>query len=120
MPRTSQQKETTLPPGIDTLAWSQFLRDSGVPKSQAEAQVKLIAQAIGQSAASKADLKQVEFRLETKIDQVESRLKTKIDQVESRLETKIESLKVDVLRWMFGMFLAQTALILTVLRYFGQ
>jgi hypothetical protein len=48
----------------------------------------------------------LEGRLTTKIAEVEGRLETKITSVEGRLETKIVEVKSDVIRWMFGFFVA--------------
>ena len=41
-----------------------------------------------------------------------SRLETKITSVEGRLETKIVEVKSDVIRWMFGFFVAMLIAIL--------
>lgn len=117
--------------GFDTLAWSEMLRSSGISKKQAEAQVRVIAQAVQNGAATRGDLERVESNvrsdmnmLRSDLETVDSSMRSELNNVESRLESKIETsyanLKVDILRWMFGMFLAQTALILTVLRHFGQ
>jgi dihydroxyacetone kinase-like predicted kinase len=43
---------------------------------------------------------------------VESRLETKIAEVEGRLEVKIVEVKSDVIRWMFGFFVAMLIAIL--------
>lgn len=48
----------------------------------------------------------LEGRLTTKIAEVEGRLETKITSVEGRLETKIVEVKSDIIRWMFGFFVA--------------
>ena len=57
-------------------------------------------------AKIREDLVRVEGRLETKITSVEGRLETKITSVEGRLETKIVEVKSDIIRWMFGFFVA--------------
>ncbi len=63
-------------------------------------------------AKIREDLVRVESRLETKLASVEGRLETKIASVEGRLETKIVEVKSDVIRWMFGFFVAMLIAIL--------
>lgn len=56
--------------------------------------------------ATKAELKEEIGKLREDLVRVESRLETKITSVEGRLETKIVEVKSDVIRWMFGFFVA--------------
>lgn len=86
---------------FDTLKFARSLRDAaGVPQEQAEGIALAFADAMSEQIATKADLKEMEFRLEAKIDQVDS----KIDQVESRLIGDI-----NLLKWMTGFMLALTS-----------
>lgn len=135
MPKTVEIDEPRNLPGFDTLAWSKFLKESGVSAKQAEAQVTVIAHAIGQNAATKADLdntelalradlKNAELRLESKVDELrsdivnmESSVRADMKNMESRIEIKMQALKVDMLRWMFGMFMAQTVLLITLMKW---
>jgi hypothetical protein len=48
----------------------------------------------------------LEGQLETKTTSLEGRLTTKIAEVEGRLEVKIVEVKSDIIRWMFGLFVA--------------
>ncbi len=76
---------------FDTLAYAKRLRDAGVPEPQAEAQAAALAEALKSSAgelATKADLKELELRL----------------------ETRLETMKADLLKWVIGLFIAQVGL----------
>jgi hypothetical protein len=53
-----------------------------------------------------AKITSMEGQLETKTTSLEGRLTTKIAEVEGRLEVKIVEVKSDVIRWMFGFFVA--------------
>jgi len=78
------------------------------------------------SLATKADiglLKTDIERVKTDIERLEVRLssfatKTDFDAVRSGLEVKIAEMKVETIRWVFGIAFAQAALILAVLRLF--
>ncbi len=87
---------------FDTLAYFEKLKAAGVPEEQAKVQ-----------AAA--------FREFTDIQEENARkeLATKMDviQAEMRLTEKIEQSKHEVLKWMMGMIVAQTALIVAVLAF---
>ena len=76
---------------FDTLAYAKRLRDAGVPEPQAEAQAAALADALRQNAgelATKADLKELELRL----------------------DAGLEAMKTDLLKWVIGLFIAQVGL----------
>ena len=99
-------------------------------------QVTALAELIDSQASRKSDLLEVEHHLETRINDVEHRLETKIDDVEHRLEAKIDEVehrleariigvetkiaesKIDMIKWMVGLLLAQTGLLLGGLKLF--
>ena len=78
---------------FDTLKFVDTLKEAGISEAQAKAQAKAIGDAI-ESATS--------LSLATKSDIQE-------------LKTDINSVKYDLLKWLIGLFLAQTALIITIL-----
>lgn len=69
---------------LDTLAYANKLKQAGVPEKQAEVQVEMLAEIIGDRLATKQDL-----------------------------ELKLAELKNDLIRWMLGSFIAQTAIIIS-------
>ncbi len=106
-------------------------------------QVTALADLIDSQASSKSDLLEVEHRLEAKITEVKSdllevehRLEAKIGEVKSdllevehRLDAKIGDLrtelkadlsthKIDMIKWMLGLLLAQTGLLIASFKLF--
>ena len=82
---------------FDTLAFVKRLETAGVPSAQAEAQVEMLSDAI----------KKVE---ETRLQELAT--KGDVRESELKLEAKIESSKSETIKWVAGMFVAQTALII--------
>jgi hypothetical protein len=85
---------------FDTLAYANKLKEAGVPDKQAEAQSEALAHIFDYKAATKKDLQELELRLSTE------------------LNTKISDLKVDVIKWVVGLLLAQSALLLSAFKFF--
>lgn len=48
---------------FDTLAYSRRLKQAGVPGEHAEAQADALAQVVGETLATKQDLRELEYRL---------------------------------------------------------
>ena len=91
---------TTL--AFDTLKFAQTLRDKAkFTQEQSEGLAIAIADATSDQIATKADIK--DLRVELRNDMRE---------VEARLEIKIESLRSDVLKWIVGSIGFQTLVIL--------
>ncbi len=70
-------------------------------------QVAALAELIDSQASSKSDLLEVEHRLETRITDVEHRLEARIVGIEARIAKS----KIDMIKWMIGLLLAQTGLL---------
>ena len=89
---------------FDTLDYARKLEMAGVAAPQAEAQARVLAEALSQAVASPDDLKVLESSLGSRI----SSLDAKIDGVESRLEARIDKVgsSVDTLKWLFGVVAA--------------
>jgi hypothetical protein len=81
---------------FDKLKYVDALKAGGLPEAQARVHAEALAQALaeGPELASKADLREMELRL----------------------ETKIEASKAEILKWMFGAMVAQTGLIVALLK----
>ena len=83
-------------PVVDTLQLSDALRETGLPREQAEG----IARALGSELAGRvpvrSDLGVVRSDLETKIESVRADLDAKIESVRSDLDAKIESVRSDL------------------------
>jgi hypothetical protein len=92
--------------GNDTIAWSKWLVENNVPKKQADAHAQLISKAVGQSAASKEDLK---------ITKTE--LSNDIQLVKADLMSEIQKSKTELLFWMLGMFLGLAGLMVALIKF---
>ncbi|MBQ3060112.1 MAG: hypothetical protein IJD16_07350 [Desulfovibrio sp.] len=85
---------------FDTLAYSKTLQAAGMPAEQAEAFAKAQKNALDEMVAAK--------ELATKMD---------VLQVEMRLSHKLEANKHEILKWMTGMLIAQTAMLVAVIAF---
>lgn len=91
---------------FDTLGYAKKLEEAGFTRPQAEAQASILRDILAmQDEAARKELA-------TKIDVVEAEMKIKAE-----LAEKIESSKHEILKWMMGMLIAQTAMILLVLAF---
>ena len=100
---------TTIAMPFDTLAFVKKLEASGIPSAQAEAQVEMLSDVIKkveetrlQELATKGDIRESELKLETKI------------------ESAVGNAKVEIIKWVAGLFVAQTALVFGVLFATGR
>ena len=94
---------------IDTLAFTKKLREAGAEEGLAEAIVEGLTAADTSELATKGDIAEVK----TEIAEVKSELKTEIAEV----KTEIAEVKSDILKWMFGAIIAQTGIILAVVKF---
>ena len=117
---------------FDTLKFANRLKQAGVPPQQAEAEAAAFAEVLEISFKElvtkedlrltkeelRRDLKDLEMRMEAKIDQLEAKFNIKIDKLEVKFDTRIDKLeaKVDRLdtrltgeltlaKWMLGLLL---------------
>ena len=89
---------------FDTLKLADKLQAGGFTAEQARTAASAFAEAV-----SGADLA-------TRADVAPLATKAELREVELRLEAKIETTKSDILRWMFGAMAAQTALIVGLVK----
>ena len=99
---------------FDTLAYANKLKEAGVPDKQAEAQCAALVELFDYQAATKKDLQESESRLRHDLDGLRHDLK----ESESRLNEKISEIKFDLLKWVIGLFFAQTAILVSLLKFF--
>jgi len=79
---------------FDTLAYTKKLIAVGVPAKQAEVQAETFAEIIDERIATKNDLKEQE----------------------NRLLIEINRSKVEIIKWVAGMLLAQAAIVATLVK----
>lgn len=125
---------------FDTLAYAKKLESCGIAVKQAEAHAEALADVLVVNFTSKKDLETNYNKLLNKIDHVEASLLSKIDRLDNKidntvvqLDNKIDNIevnlkqniqqtvnhvKIEIIKWVIGLLFAQTALLLTVLRFF--
>jgi hypothetical protein len=86
---------------LDTRRLSRRLRDAGVPEAQAEAVVDTLLE------VRDSDLRE----LVTKSD-----LKVALAELEARLMREITTSRVDIIKWVAGLLIAQAALVAALVR----
>ena len=105
---------------LDTLQTAADLEAAGIPASHAKAIVGAIARArprIDQSA-TKADLGNVESKLEAKIDAAKAELEAKIDATKAVLEAKIDAAVGGAVNRMLVALVATAGLLFTAIKLF--
>lgn len=76
----------------NSLKYVRLLESSGVSREQAEAHIQIITEFLEGDLVTKQDLKNLETRLDTKIDNVTERLEHKIIESEYRMTIKLGSI----------------------------
>ena len=86
---------------FDTHKFIRELKDADFSEKQAEAMSRVFQQAQGDwNFATKSDIKELELKLDART---------------MAIEAKIAEAKTDILKWVVGLLLGQTALLLTIL-----
>ena len=98
---------------LDTLQTAADLEAAGIPASHAKAIVSAIARA-DERSATKADLGNVEAKLESKIDALEA----KIDAAKAVLEAKIDAAVGGAVNRMLVALVATAGLLFTAIKLF--
>ena len=126
---------------FDTLAYAKKLQEVGFTKVQAETLVEDSRDFIGENLVTKTDvaliqrdieqvraelkrdivelkrdIEQVRAELKQDIEQVRAELKQDIEQVRVELKRDMAELKAELLKWVVGLLMAQTAILITVFR----
>ena len=87
---------------FDTLAFTEELAAAGVPEQQAKVQARAISKVlVSQKLATKADIGIIQKEMIA---------------MEERLRREIAETKSELLKWVIGLLLAQTGIIIAVLK----
>ncbi len=125
---------------FDTLKFANALKAAGVSDRQAEAEAVVLAEVFSinfREVATKEDLKRAVADVETKLREVEQRLNAKIDLLRSEVYAKIDQAKAELnakidtnhtkltgdmylLRWMFGLLISLVLAIFVRLFFFQK
>jgi coiled-coil family 90 protein len=120
---------------FDTLKFANRLKTAGVPAVQAEAEADALAEVLETNLgelATKSDLREVETGLRHEIGDVRHEISdlrkdmdakfagvdAKLEKTESAFRQEMTNLKFELLKWMIGLLVAQTTLLLALLKFF--
>ena len=95
---------------FDTLKFANRLKTAGVPAAQAEAEAKALSEVLETNLNELATKEDLRHEI--------SDVRKDLQRVEDRFDTKLANLKFDLIKWMIGLLVAQTGLLLAVLRFF--
>jgi len=98
---------------VDTLGYCKRLEAVGVLREQAEVHAQMLTEVMSQ-VATKNDLKELEVATKSALMELEVRLK---EWVALYVKEQVAQLKSDILKWFFGISIAQASLIIAALRY---
>ena len=108
---------------FDTLTYAKMLQEAGFTAQQAEVQAEALRAVIDQNLATKQDLKEMETRLDHKIEllrrdtkELEARQDVRLKEMESRLLLKMELMRRETIIWLGGIIVAATAALGTLMK----
>ena len=94
---------------FDTLAYARRLKAAGFTEPQAEAQAEALAEALASGMAelaTKADVEALATATKADLRDLELRLDARF----AAVHRDMEALKADLLKWVIGLFIAQVGL----------
>ena len=97
---------------IDALGLAEDFEKAGFSRDQALGMARAIRDHSHETLASKADLHELELRLEIRFSQLEQRF----SQLEQRLEQKIADGQIGLIKWFTGILVAQAAAIVALIK----
>lgn len=105
---------------FDTLAYSNRLQQGGISREHAEALAAASAEALKEVAnanelATRKDLAMLKHDLEVTVERIKHDLEVTVERTKHDLEVANERTKHDIVKWVCGMMIAQTTLILTAI-----
>jgi flagellar biosynthesis/type III secretory pathway protein FliH len=104
---------------FDTHAAVKRLQAAGFSEQQAEAQTALLAEALTggiAELATKTDVEMLHRAIQADLNQLRLETKADLAQMRSEIKADIADLKADILKWVIGLLLAQTAVIAALVK----
>ena len=109
---------------FNILQYAKKLREAGVPEKQAEAQAEALAEIMEEkfdAFATKEDFKKLAIATKEDIKNLETSLRNDMNSMETSLRQeiaiKISDFKVELVRWLLGASVAQSAIIISCLKF---
>jgi uncharacterized small protein (DUF1192 family) len=101
---------------IDTLKYARRLQAGGFTQEQAVAAAEAMAEAIGEAVVTRDHLDLRLAELGGRIETGKAELAARIETVKAELTAEIERTKAELLKWMVGAMIAQTGLIVALIK----
>jgi len=102
---------------FDTLKFANRLKSAGVSADQAEAEADALSEVLETNLSDLVTNKDMDAkfaRVDAKLEKTESALRQEI----TNLGAKMADLKFELLKWIVGLLVAQTTLLLALLKFF--
>ena len=108
---------------FDTHQYVKELKAAGFTEAQAEIQANWLKVLVENDLATKQDVHELELKLNARIEMVKTELKHDIEITKAELQrdikaldAKIEASKVELLKWLIGLMIAQTGVIIAIVK----
>ncbi len=101
---------------IDALGLAEDFEKAGFPRDQALGMARAIRDHSHETLASKADLHELELRLDVRFSQLEQRFEQRSSQLEQRLEQKMADVQIGLIKSFTGILVAQAAAIVALIK----
>jgi hypothetical protein len=105
-------------PLYDTLAYAKKLKEAGFTEQQAEVQAEALLSFLQEGAATKADLHDLEMRLDARFTQIDHRfgeIDSRFKEIKAEIRATNAETKAELIRWVVGVGILQFALITALL-----
>ena len=100
---------------LDTLDYAAKLKAGGFTEQQAETQARTFAEVVEKQLATKQDIDSHEQNLRRDIEALRSDVKRDIELLRAELKKDIAETKAELIRWVVGVGILQTTLIVGIL-----
>lgn len=109
---------------FDRLLYVDTLKSAGVPEDQARAHASALQTALLDTVATKddvagvrTDVEKIETSLHGDMKNLEIALRGEIAKLDASLRGEMAAQKTDILRWMFGMMIGFSGLMITAIKF---
>lgn len=101
---------------FDTHSFVKKLTAAGFSEQQAEVLAQQQAELIGETLATKQDLKELETASRRDLKEVEAALRRDLNELEIAVQRDLAQLRADLVKWMAGLLIAQGAVIVALVK----
>lgn len=106
---------------FDTLSYTRRLEAAGVPAEQADAHALALSEALRTQLARVELNDKIEFfrfDLNARMDRMEAKQAAEFAELRALIRDEFNRLRIEIMRWIFGLWIGQTAVLFAALAYF--